>query len=128
MSHFFKHKLRGKSPGAIAGMIIFGAITITGLAILFAFVIMWLWNWLMPELFHLATITFWQAAGIFILSKILIGGCNGFGSKSESSSNDSECEKEFKSKFSKWKYYDQFWKEEGNEAYEAYVSRIKDHD
>lgn len=32
---------------------------------------MWLWNWLMPEIFDLTTITFWQALGINILSSLL---------------------------------------------------------
>jgi hypothetical protein len=37
------------------------------------FVTMSLWNWLMPALFGLTTITFLQAAGIFVLAKLLIG-------------------------------------------------------
>jgi len=32
-----------------------------------------LWNWLMPSLFGLGVITFWQAAGLLILIRILIG-------------------------------------------------------
>jgi hypothetical protein len=34
---------------------------------------MLLWNALIPVIFHLTAITFWQAAGILILSKILFG-------------------------------------------------------
>lgn len=79
MSNYFKHKMRGKSPGEIAGMIIFGGLFLTGLVILFGFIIMWLWNWLMPEIFGLTTLNYWQAIGLFILLKILIGGCGGFG-------------------------------------------------
>ena len=37
------------------------------------FVVMGLWNALLPVIFHVATITFWQAAGIFVLCKILFG-------------------------------------------------------
>lgn len=37
------------------------------------FVTMALWNWLMPALFGLGTLTFIQAGGIFILAKILFG-------------------------------------------------------
>jgi len=55
-----------------------------GMAALVVWVLMLLWNWLMPVLFDLTTISFWQAAGILILSKILFGGfstgkrgCNG---------------------------------------------------
>ena len=40
----------------------------------FGFVIMHLWNWLMPAIFHLQQITFVQALGLFLLSKILFGG------------------------------------------------------
>ena len=41
------------------------------------FLIMRLWNWLMPELFGLHPIHFWQAIGLLILSKILFGGFRG---------------------------------------------------
>ena len=40
----------------------------------FSFLIMHLWNWLMPALFGLHVITFWQAVGVLVLSKILFGG------------------------------------------------------
>lgn len=122
MSNYFKHKLRGKSPGELIGAIIFGGIFIGGLAILLGFVIMWLWNWLMPMLFGLPVIGFWEAAGIFILAKILLGGCN-FGGDSKSSKKN-KCRDNQKGEFSKWKHYDDFWKEEGNQAYEAYIERL----
>src|SRR5260370_37310294 len=41
---------------------------------LLGFVIMHLWNWLMPSLFGLNVITFWQALGLFVLGKLLLGG------------------------------------------------------
>lgn len=124
MSNYFKHKMRGKSPGEIAGMIIFGGLFLTGLVILFGFIIMWLWNWLMPEIFGLTTLNYWQAIGLFILLKILIGGCGGFGNSGKSSSKKYECKKKSKGEFSKWKHYDQFWKEEGNHAYEEFIERV----
>ncbi len=125
MKNFFKHKMRGKSPGEIAGWIIFGIITVVGMAILFGFIIMWLWNWLMPELFGLTAITYWQAVGIFILFKILLGGCGGGDKSCESSKKSkSSCKKESKSDFFKWKHYDKFWKEEGDQAYKEYVERM----
>jgi hypothetical protein len=39
--------------------------------------VMWLWNWLTPPLFGWHLITFWQAVGILVLSKILFGGLRG---------------------------------------------------
>ncbi|MFZ0281857.1 MAG: hypothetical protein WAL29_09420 [Bacteroidales bacterium] len=33
-----------------------------------------LWNWLVPGLFNGPVLTFWQTAGLFLLSKILLTG------------------------------------------------------
>ncbi len=33
-----------------------------------------LWNWLVPELFNGPALTYWQTAGLFLLSKILLTG------------------------------------------------------
>ena len=38
-----------------------------------------LWNWLLPPLFGLREITFWQALGILALCRILFGGCGWHG-------------------------------------------------
>ena len=48
-----------------------GVILMAGLAFLFGVIVMLLWNWLMPEIFGLGTITYWQAWGLVILSHIL---------------------------------------------------------
>jgi len=40
----------------------------------FGFVTMELWNWLVPAVFGLKMITFAQALGLLVLSKILFGG------------------------------------------------------
>lgn len=34
---------------------------------------MQLWNSLVPQLFHLSAITFWQDVGLLVLSKLLFG-------------------------------------------------------
>jgi hypothetical protein len=39
--------------------------------------VMLLWNALLPELFGLPAIGFWQATGLLVLSRILIGGLRG---------------------------------------------------
>lgn len=38
------------------------------LALILALPTMWLWNWLMPIIFGLTKITFWQALGLNLLS------------------------------------------------------------
>lgn len=53
-------------PVAIAaGIFIFGGL------------VMLLWNALLPAILNVGTITFWQALGILVLSKILFGGFGG---------------------------------------------------
>ena len=42
----------------------------------FGAAVMLLWNWLMPTLFGLVTITFWQALGICVFCRILFGRFN----------------------------------------------------
>ena len=37
------------------------------LSLLINFPVMWLWNWLMPMIFHLPTLTYWQIYGLTIL-------------------------------------------------------------
>jgi hypothetical protein len=37
-------------------------------------IVMQLWNWLMPALFQLPAVTFWQALGLLALTRILVGG------------------------------------------------------
>jgi hypothetical protein len=41
-----------------------------------------LWNWLMPGIFGLPALTFWQAVGLLGLSWILFGGLRGFPGRS----------------------------------------------
>lgn len=51
----------------LAGIFIFGEI------------VMLLWNALMPEIFHLPIISFWQALGLLVLAKIFFSGFRGGG-------------------------------------------------
>lgn len=49
-------------------------VTVIVACVVFGFVTMELWNWLMPAIFGLRLITFGQAIGLVVLSKILLGG------------------------------------------------------
>lgn len=59
------------------GKKIFIGIAIVILFFLVIALLKFLWNKLMPEIFGLKTIDYWQALGLFILSKLLFG--RGFG-------------------------------------------------
>ena len=45
--------------------------------LVFGFVVMSLWNWLMPPLFGWRVINFSQALGLLVLTRILFGGFRG---------------------------------------------------
>ena len=59
------------APLAICGALLFVAL---GGAI-----VLQLWNWLLPPIFGLPVITFWQALGLLALCRILFGGFGGRG-------------------------------------------------
>jgi hypothetical protein len=58
----------------------FGIVLLLTIAIAgFGEAVLQLWNWLMPGVFGLHPITFWQAVGLLALSWILVGRFGGFG-------------------------------------------------
>jgi Ca2+/H+ antiporter, TMEM165/GDT1 family len=65
--------MTGKRILRILKFVVFAALFIT----VAGFVVMNLWNWLLPGIFGLHLITFRQAIGILILCKILFGGFRG---------------------------------------------------
>jgi len=105
-----------------------------GVFLLATYLLMALWNWLMPELFGLPAIGFWQALGIFVMAKILFG----FGGGGKKHQGGSRHKKRFRSSnghgcsmgvgFDHWKHYDRFWEEEGEEAFRAYVRKTEEGD
>ena len=102
------------------------------LGLLFGNVIMWLWNWLMPKLFGLPVIGFWEGLGLFLLAKILFGF---------SSSSSGEGDKKHhhhgkrhhhhfhgegeKRDWRDWEYYDDWWEADVKTAFHAYAERMK---
>lgn len=66
------------TTGKVFKYIGFGILGI-GAMFLFVWVVMLLWNALIPALFSGPVLSYWQAAGILILSKILLSGFGGGG-------------------------------------------------
>ena len=58
--------------GSVIGSILIAILMVVLVAAILGFPLMWLWNWLMPGIFNLPEITFWQALGLNALSSILI--------------------------------------------------------
>jgi hypothetical protein len=130
----------GRSALRIVGLTVGGVVFAVFFALLFGLVVKILWNWLMPALFGLGAISFWQAFGIVLLAKILFGG-HGHGRRE----HDSRHERYFRDKFKRfaraeesagegepipgngkrWRHFRQFWQEEGKAAFEAYLQKME---
>lgn len=127
---------RGWTVPKIIAAAIGGTILAVVLGFGFGWVIEHLWNWLMPTLFGLKQITYWQGFGLFVLAKILFGcgipGNSGHHPKNHhrhaGSCAGEKCEDDVwkvRGAHKDWKYYDQYWKEEGRAAFEAYLERTE---
>jgi hypothetical protein len=79
----FKKDWEDWSAGQKAGAIVAGIIVGAGLLFLFGFIVMSLWNWLMPKIFGLPVLSYWEAWGVLILSCILFGRLGGGSHSSE---------------------------------------------
>ncbi len=117
-----------------AGWILLGIVGFTAFAFLFGGVIMWLWNGLMPAIFHLGEITYWQALGLALLARLLFGsfhhrgphhrGPHRFGmwrNRRNAMHEGMNCRESFNG--GKWNYYEKFWNEEGEKAFNEYVNK-----
>jgi hypothetical protein len=62
--------MRGNRFLRVLKFAVIGAVAFTA----FGFVVTHLWNYLMPGLFGLHAITFWQAVGLMVLGRLLFGG------------------------------------------------------
>jgi hypothetical protein len=118
----------------IIGMVFIGVIVAVLFALVFGFVVKWLWNFLMPDLFGLARITYLQAFAMIVLAKLLFGA---FGSHRPGHPHRPP------RRFEKWhdrfschppepwdikddrNSFSRFWQEEGKEAFETYIKRIE---
>jgi hypothetical protein len=107
-------------------------------ALVFGFAVKWLWNWLMPALFGLGAITYWQAFGIVILTKLLFGSFGGhhhdksdrlrskFHEKWHRSLGEEDEESSSPENIRNYhKYYKSYWREEGKKAFEDYIRKIR---
>lgn len=82
---------------------------------LFALAIMLLWNWLIPDIFGLGTISYWQAVGLLALSKLLFAG---FGDAKYAHGDRKK--KHWHRKF------EEKWRKMPRERHEEYMKKMKD--
>jgi hypothetical protein len=127
---------RGAKVLRIIGHVFMGILFAAAFALVFGLLVQVLWNWIMPAVFGLGEISYWQAFGIVILCKLLFGG---FGPHRDH--NRDHFHRKIESHFHRfgdrdhakfyppfgphreWKNYRDFWKEEGHAAFEAFMDR-----
>lgn len=119
----------GSCPAAkvakVAGLVVLGIIAAAALAIIFGLLIQWLWNELMPPIFGLPEVSYWQAVGLVVLAHILFGHHNHTHDGPRKSRRTSTCgskaantSKEEDEIFIKdWDSFREFWKDHGREAF-----------
>lgn len=111
----------------IASVVLLGLAGFVLIAFLLGIFVVYLWNWLMPDLFGLKQITFWQAFGILILARIIFGGFHHHPRHHHPMDRRAYFLRRKhlhgKNPFSKWQYYDEFWEAEGEKAYDEYVKQ-----
>ena len=91
----------------ITGMVVGGIGFFALMAALMSWILSLLWNWLMPMIFNLPEINLWQAAGIFILSKMIFTPGFGRGHESKRSDKSRKWGEKFRSRMKdhKWTHH-----------------------
>jgi len=124
------HGWHGAHPAAkglrIAGMVVLGVIGAALFALVFGWLVMILWNWLMPLIFHLGEITYWQSFGIVILAKLLFGGIGaGRGGHGRNPWKGNPWERQRGERHGRddWRWYREFWEQEGRSAFERFAEK-----
>lgn len=104
-------------------------------ALVFGFLIKWLWNVTMPGIFSLPAISYWQAIGLFILAKFIFGFGSSHGPRAHHKKHRHHGEKsgwgrdqevsaeaDSLSDLADDESFKKYWDEEGRQAYEAFVA------
>jgi len=113
----------------IAGIAVVAVIGTAVFALAFGWLVMILWNWVMPSIFHLGVITYWEAFGLTILGKLIFGGFgfrggHGRGPWKGSPWRGNPWEGRPHGP-NEWRMYREFWETEGRQAFDTFVQRKK---
>ena len=76
--------------------VIGGIVFTAAIALLFGLALMILWNWIMPDIFGVNEVTYWQAWGLVLLAHILFRGGRGGKWRPKHGHKDGDWESKFK--------------------------------
>ena len=119
---------KGSGFFRVLGKIVLGVFIAALIAVAVGALVMVLWNWLMPAIFGLGTITYWQGFGLVLLLRLLIGGFGEHGGKGPGAP------KAPRGPGKHWHHsqrvyrggyfddvYEQWWQSEGAERFDQYM-------
>jgi hypothetical protein len=124
----------------LGGMMFVKLLFVVAFALVLAVVVMLLWNWLMPGLVGVAAIGYWQAFGLMILARLVLGTLGmGFGrfgwhhrhhradrfAHYRHMCGDMGRSKDVNNTMNWWHNYKRFWQDEGKAAFDEYQKRAK---
>mgnify|MGYP001081935672 CR=1 FL=1 len=129
MIRVMKHEVCGSGPAKVVkvvGFVIMGIIAAAALAIVFGLLVKWLWNTLMPVIFGLPVIGYWQAVGLVVLAHVFFGGDHSHhyersGSKRKKKQSDTPEKNPLQLEMEQ--DYADFWREEGRDAFRSWMHR-----
>jgi hypothetical protein len=125
---------KGRKLLRVVGMVFVGMVFALLFALVFGFLVKWLWNWLMPAVFGFKEITYWQAFAMVVLAKLLFGAFGAHhhdkwgghtGVLRDWHHRPFRDEAAVRDRHKEWKHYPEFWREEGQAAFEAYMRRME---
>lgn len=112
-----------KSKGKIILIhVVVGILMALGFGLVFGYFVMLLWNYLMPDIFSLKVITFWQGAGLVFMLRLLFGtyGKDIHGHHAKKCHPYKSINPNIKLPRSR-EHYDSWWEEQGKDSFEKYV-------
>jgi hypothetical protein len=114
----------------ITGMVVGGVALAIAFALVFGLVVQYLWNWVIPDIFGLTAITYWQAFALVILAKIFFGsfGRHNKGHESDCGHGPWSGLRHGNLSRQERKHFNRYWQEEGRSAFQNYMNRIKTDD
>ena len=129
-------------PHTVA-LAVMGGVAVAALsALIIGWIVMILWNWLVPDIFSLKPIGYWQGFGLVLLARLLVGNIQHGGKKGRRSHNANgatPCHVKKKIKesvgseywkplgsYHNWKHYENYWREEGKDAFELWLKKGQD--
>jgi hypothetical protein len=114
MSEWPRFARRFPKPLRIIGAVIIGLILICAFALVAGILVKALWNWLMPALFGLGTIDYWQGFGILVLAQLLFGGHT-------SHRGNGRHRHYIRRPTPDGPMFDEWWEKKGRDAFEAHI-------